>query len=47
MLNDPNIPSTIAPISVNGNSTWATKVAADPNNAATLVFNDVNKLGSS
>ena len=44
MLNDPNIPSTIAPISVNGNSTWATKVAADPNNAATLVFNDVNKL---
>ena len=43
MLNDPNIPSTIAPISVNGNSTWATKVAADPNNAATLVFNDVIK----
>ena len=44
MLNDPNIPATIAPISVNSKSTWAEKVAADPNNAATLVFNDVNKL---
>lgn len=44
MLNDPNIPETITPISVNSNSTWATKIAADPNNAATLVFNDVNKL---
>lgn len=44
MLNDPNIPNTITPISVNSNSTWAAKIAADPNNAATLVFNDVNKL---
>lgn len=44
MLNDPNIPETITPISVNSNSTWAAKIAADPNNAATLVFNDVNKL---
>lgn len=44
MLNDPNIPKTITPISVNSNSTWAAKIAADPNNAATLVFNDVNKL---
>lgn len=44
MLNDPNLPETIAPISVNGKSTWADKVAADPTNAANLVFNDVNKL---
>ena len=44
MLNDPNLPATIAPITVNTKSTWADKVAADPNNAATLVFNDVNKL---
>lgn len=44
MLNDPNIPATITPISVNEKSTWADKIAADPNNAATLVFNDVNKL---
>lgn len=44
MLNDPNLPATIAPISVNSKSTWADKIAADPNNAATLVFNDVNKL---
>lgn len=44
MLNDPNIPETISPISVNSKSTWADKVAADPNNAATLVYNDVAKL---
>lgn len=44
MLNDPNLPATIAPITVSSKSTWADKIAADPNNAATLVFNDVNKL---
>ena len=44
MLNDPNIPESISPVSVNSKSTWAEKIAADPNNAATLVFNDVNKL---
>lgn len=44
MLNDPNLPETITPISVNSKSTWADKVAADPTNAANLVFNDVNKL---
>lgn len=44
MLNDPNIPETITPISVNSKSTWADKVAADQNNAATIVFNDINKL---
>lgn len=44
MLNDPNLPESITPISVNTKTTWADKVAADPNNAATLVFNDVNKL---
>ena len=44
MLNDPNIPETITPISVNSKSTWADKSAADPNGTANLVFNDVNKL---
>lgn len=44
MLNDPNIPAAIAPISVSSKSTWADKIAADPNNAATLVFNDIAKL---
>ena len=44
MLNDPNLPESITPISVDSHTTWADKIAADPNNAATLVFNDVNKL---
>nr|DAH44246.1 MAG TPA: major capsid protein [Caudoviricetes sp.] len=44
MLNDPNLPATIAPISVNSKSTWAEKTAADPSNTATIVYNDVNKL---
>lgn len=44
MLNDPNIPTAISPISVNSKSTWADKIAADPDGAANLVYNDVNKL---
>lgn len=47
LLNDPNLNASISPISVSGKSTWADKIAADPNNAATLVFNDINKLISS
>lgn len=44
MLNDPNLPTTIAPISVNEKSTWADKTAANPSEVANIVFNDVNKL---
>lgn len=44
MLNDPNLPASITPISVGGKSTWADKVAANPDQAANIVFNDVNKL---
>mgnify|MGYP000146847182 CR=1 FL=1 len=44
MLNDPNLPSSISPISVNSKSTWADKVAANPSDAANIVFNDVMKL---
>lgn len=44
MLNDPNLPTTIAPISVNEKSTWADKTAANPDKVANIVFNDVNKL---
>ena len=44
MLNDPNLPPTIAPISVNEKSTWADKTAANPSEVANIVFNDVNKL---
>lgn len=44
MLNDPNLPESISPISVNSNSTWSSKVAAAPSEAANIVFNDVNKL---
>lgn len=46
MLNDPNLPTTIAPISVNSKSTWADKTAAAPDEVANIVFNDVNKLWS-
>lgn len=44
MLNDPNLPETIPPISVGGESTWVAKVAANPADAANIIFNDVNKL---
>lgn len=46
MLNDPNLPASIAPISTGGNSTWADKVAASPAEAANIVYNDVSKLWS-
>lgn len=44
MLNDPNLPASIAPTSVNSNSTWPAKVAANPEGAANLVYDDINKL---
>ena len=44
LLNDPNLPASITPRSIGGNTTWESKIDADPNNASTLVFNDVNKL---
>lgn len=44
LLNDPNLPASITPISVGGKSTWADKVAANPSDAANIVFNDVMKL---
>lgn len=44
LLNDPNLPASITPHSIGGNTTWESKINADPNNASTLVFNDVNKL---
>lgn len=44
LLNDPNLDSPLAPISVGGKSTWADKVAAQPDTAANVVFNDINKL---
>lgn len=44
LLNDPNIPTAISPISVDGNSTWDDKAAADGDNVANIVYNDINKL---
>ena len=46
MLNDPNLPASISPVSTGGNSTWADKVAASPAEAANIVYNDVSKLWS-
>ena len=46
LLNDPTLPASISPISVNSKSTWADKVAAAPDTAANIVFNDVSKLWS-
>lgn len=43
-LNDPNLNAAITPISVNSNSTWSTKQAADPDGFANVCYNDVNKL---
>lgn len=44
LLNDPNLPTAISPISVNDNSTWEDKANADGDNVANIVYNDVNKL---
>ena len=44
MLNDPNLPTPISPISVSDKSTWADKASANPSEVANIVFNDVNKL---
>ena len=44
LLNDPNLPSSIAPISVNGKSTWADKIADKPMETANIIYNDINKL---
>ena len=45
-LNDPNLPESETPISVNSKTTWADK-EADAGNAATIsnvIYNDINKL---
>lgn len=44
LLNDPNLPTSIAPTSVSSKSTWADKVAAEPDKAANLIYADINKL---
>lgn len=44
MLNDPNLPSPITPASVNSKTTWKDKCNADPENAANIVYNDINAL---
>lgn len=46
MLNEPNLNPSVSPITIGGNSTWATKTAADPANAANIVYNDILKLWS-
>lgn len=43
-LNDPNLPESVAPISVGGKSTWADKTAAKSDQMANIVFNDIAKL---
>lgn len=44
MLNAPNLPTSLTPIVVSGNSTWAAKQAADPVNLPNVVYNDINKM---
>lgn len=44
MMNDPNLGASLTPVSVNGKSTWADKVAGNSAEAANIIFNDVNKL---
>lgn len=44
LLNDPNLAPSISPIAVGGNSTWASKQAANADTFANVCFNDVNKL---
>ena len=44
MLNDPNLPESISPVTVNTKSTWADKSANDPTNFANVAFNDINAL---
>lgn len=44
ILNDPNLPESETPISVDGDSTWETKAAKHPDAIANLVFNDISKL---
>lgn len=46
ILNEPNLNASIAPITVGGNTTWATKTTADPDNAGNIVYNDILKLWS-
>nr|DAH90066.1 MAG TPA: major capsid protein [Caudoviricetes sp.] len=45
-LNDPNLPDSETPVSVNSKTTWADKVADQGNNAviSNVIFNDVAKL---
>lgn len=45
-LNDPNLPESETPVSVNSKTTWADKVADQGNNAviSNVIFNDINKL---
>lgn len=43
-LNDPNLPESVTPVSVGGKSTWADKTAANTDQMANIVFNDIAKL---
>ena len=45
-LNDPNLPESETPVSVNSKTTWADKVADQGNNAviSNVIFNDIAKL---
>lgn len=44
ILNDPNLNAAISPASIGGNSTWASKIAANPGDAGNIVYNDINAL---
>lgn len=45
-LNDPNLPESETPVSVNSKTTWADKVADQGNNAtiSNIIYNDIAKL---
>ena len=43
-LNDPNLAPALAPTSVDGKSTWADKLDANPDKFANIVYNDVVKM---
>lgn len=47
ILNDPNLPVSETPISVDSASTWEAKAGKRPDSIANLIFNDISKLVSS
>ena len=44
MLNDPNLPVSLSPITVNSKTTWADKKADNPSTFPQVVFNDIQKM---